>query len=76
MRNALLLLEKMTAAFPPGPKQRHSLTLTKEGLELTLFLGQQYHPILLEERDLDLPIDELVTEISRIEGLRDRTTAE
>jgi hypothetical protein len=66
MRIAKELLEQLTERFIPGRKQRHNLTLDNKGqLEVTLMLGEQYLPIVLEDADLDLGISDLVDEICR-----------
>lgn len=48
------LLKALTEVYPPGPRQRHNITLTDDSnaLCLTLMLGEKYHSFGISREDL------------------------
>lgn len=57
------LLVRATDAFPPGPKQRHHVSLCRGGLRLTLFLGEVVRPVDFDMGDLRNPVDALIESV-------------
>ena len=67
MRKAKALLEALTASYPPGDGQRHSIHINPDGdLEITLFLGEHYQPIVITGDDLDTPNRQALIEIDEV----------
>ena len=68
MRNTKLVLEMLTEKYPPGKGQHHSVTLADSDnpLTITLFMGDVYQSIELEEYDLDITPAEVVRECERV----------
>lgn len=63
MKNAKLLLERLTEMIPPGDKQHHNLIVEDGNLILTLMCGDKYHPIRLEDIDFGKTVKQLANEI-------------
>lgn len=63
MRDAKLLLERITEMIPPGEGQHHNLTVQHGNLVLCLMLGDRYQPMVLEDGTFTKSVDELVNEI-------------
>ncbi|MCA9872177.1 MAG: hypothetical protein KC441_00920 [Anaerolineales bacterium] len=67
MRNAKLLLERLTELYPPNPPARHAITLDRGHLTITMIVSGYFYPIVLtEDTDLDEPIEKTVSEIQEL----------
>lgn len=65
MKDAKLLLEKITEAFPPGLNMKHNFTVDDGYLVLSLMVGDgRYYPLRFQEKDLTRAVDDLVKEIT------------
>lgn len=64
MKVAQFLLRELTKRIPPCEGCRHNITLNELGfIEITLMVKDKYQPILLDEEDLGLPLEDLLQEI-------------
>lgn len=63
MKNARLLLERLTEMIPPGDKQHHNLIVEDGNLILTLMCRDKYYPFKLEDIDFGKPVKQLANEI-------------
>lgn len=68
VRNAIALLQAVTAAIPPGPNQHHALMLPDDrpGLMLHIIRGGQFHTIVVDEEDLDRDIQDVVRDVLKL----------
>ena len=64
MKNAKILLDWAADIVPPDIEQLHTITLNENGgLVLTFFMGSICRPVILEDTDLNKPINQLISEI-------------
>lgn len=67
MRKVKSLLETLTANYPPGDGQRHSVHIGANGdLNIVLFLGEHYQPLIMYNEDLDKSVEQVIAEIDMI----------
>ena len=64
MRIAKELLERLTELVPPGPGQRHNLTIEDGKLQITLMTGDNYQSFLFEDEDYAQPVEEAARTIA------------
>ena len=69
MIKLIKLLELLTAAYPPGPNQHHAIYLDDGILKITVFRGDTYYPIHLDDpNDLTAEPEDLVQSIKAALG--------
>lgn len=68
MRNAIALLQAVTAAVPPGPNQHHALTLPDDrpGLMLHVIRDGRFHAIIIDEEDLDRDVQDVTKDVLKL----------
>lgn len=67
MRNAKLLLEKLTELYPPIGEAHHNLVIDNGSLVVTVVYGNHFYPFTFtEEEDFDEPVEELVRQIQEL----------
>ncbi len=67
MKEARILLERLTEEFPPGENQRHNITINSKGnIIITLMIDGKYYPFLINEDDLNKTSFQLLEEIREL----------
>lgn len=67
MRNAKLLLEKLTELYPPSGEAHHNIVVDNGNLVVTVVCGNHFYPFTFtEEEDFDEPVEELVRQIQEL----------
>lgn len=64
MQIAKELLERLTELVPPGPGQRHNLTIQNGQLEITLMTGDRYQSFLFEDGDYARSVEDAARAIA------------
>lgn len=64
MEEVVLFLEALNRRIPPDAGMHHNLTLTEQGLMLTLMIGKgRYLPVLIQEEDYTKEHESFIDEI-------------
>ncbi len=67
MRNAKLLLERLTELYPPPAPAHHNITVDDGNFVVTLMFGDGVYPFMLtEDEDLDEPVEEMVRQFREL----------
>ncbi|MHA2220264.1 MAG: hypothetical protein ACXACY_30675 [Candidatus Hodarchaeales archaeon] len=67
MRNARLLLERITEIAPPGKGMRHNLTIDENtDLVIHFMFDNKFVPVVIGEDELDTPISQLINKIKMV----------